>query len=76
MRSLRLSNRAHCPTKICHSKEENMDKIFFVEMKNKQGEYEPLGVMTMAKAIEHSWECDHAALQFTRVCDLSPAGTR
>lgn len=55
---------------------KHTDKMFYVEMKNKQGEYEPLGIMTMAKAIEHSWECDHAALQFTRVRDLSPAGTR
>lgn len=53
-----------------------MDKIFFVEMKNKQGEYEPLGVMTMAKAIEHSWESGHAALQLTGVRELSPAETR
>ena len=53
-----------------------MKKTFYVEMKNAQGEYEPLGVMTMAKAIEHSWECDHAALQLTRVRDLSPARTR
>lgn len=55
---------------------KHTDKMFYVEMKNKQGEYEPLGIMTMAKAIEHSWERDHAALQFTRVRDLSPAGTR
>lgn len=53
-----------------------MDKIFFVEMKNKQGEYEPLGIMTMAEAFEHSWKHGHATLQFTRVRDLSPAGTR
>lgn len=53
-----------------------MKKLFYTEIKNAQGKYEPLGVMTMAKAIEHSWEYDHAALQFTRVRDLSPAGTR
>lgn len=51
-------------------------KLFYVEMKNAQGEYEPLGVMTMADACEWSWKRDHAALQFTAVHDLEKAEAR
>ena len=53
-----------------------MKKLFLVEFKNRQGEYEPLGIMTMADACEWSWKRDHAALQFTAVHDLHPAGAR
>ena len=45
-------------------------KYFYVEMKNANGEYEPVGVMTMAKAIEMSWEHDHAAIQMQPI-DMS-----
>ena len=50
--------------------------LFYVEMKNKSGEYEPLGVMTMADAFETSWKHGHATLQFTPVHDLKKAETR
>lgn len=46
------------------------EKVFYVEMKNEKGEYEPLGIMTMQKAIEISWNKDHAALQFQPVPDV------
>lgn len=42
-------------------------KYFYVEMKNANGEYEPVGVMTMTKAIEMSWEHDHAAIQMSPI---------
>ena len=41
--------------------------LLHVEIKNKQGEYEPLGIMTLADAIRHSWERDHAAIQHVPV---------
>lgn len=53
-----------------------MKDLFYVEMKNEHGEFEPLGVMTMLQAFEISWEHDHAALQFQHVRDLSPAEAR
>ena len=51
-------------------KGEKLMKYFYVEMKNANGEYEPIGVMTMAKAIEMSWEHDHAAIQMQPI-DMS-----
>lgn len=53
-----------------------MKKMFYVEMKNKQGEYEPLGVMTMAEAFTWSWNHGHAALCFEPVNALSAAESR
>ena len=50
--------------------------LLYVEIKNKQGEYEPLGIMTLAQAIEHSWERDHAAIQYTPVHGMSTAEAR
>lgn len=50
-----------------------MKKLFYTEIKNAQGEYEPLGVMTMATAFEWSWAHGHATLKFTEVRALSPA---
>ena len=44
-----------------------MKKVFYVEIKNTQGEYEPLGIMTMQQAIEIAWEHDHATLQFSPI---------
>ena len=44
-----------------------MKKVFYVEIKNTQGEYEPLGIMTMQQAIEIAWERDHATLQFSPI---------
>lgn len=41
--------------------------LLYVEIKNERGEYEPLGIMTLADAIRHSWERDHAAIQYTPV---------
>ena len=52
------------------------NKLFYVEMKNASGEYEPLGVMTMEDAFAWSWEHGHAALQFTTVRELHKAETR
>jgi hypothetical protein len=51
-------------------KGEELMKYFYVEMKNANGEYEPVGVMTMAKAIETSWEHDHASIQMQPI-DMS-----
>ena len=48
-----------------HSFTEN--DFFFVEMKNDQGEYEPLGVMTAQAALEYSWKHDHRAVKLHRV---------
>lgn len=48
-------------------KGEKLMKYFYVEMKNANGEYEPVGVMTMTKAIEMSWEHDHAAIQMSPI---------
>ena len=53
-----------------------MKKLFYVEMKNAQGEYEPLGVMTMATAFDWSWAHGHATLKFEHVHDLSKATAR
>lgn len=53
-----------------------MKTLFYVEMKNKSGEYEPLGIMTMTEAIIRSWNAGHATLQFTAVADRSPAEAR
>lgn len=50
-----------------------MKKLFLVEFKNKAGEYEPLGIMTMADACEWSWNHGHAAIQLTHVREMSPA---
>lgn len=47
-----------------------MKKVFYVEIKNTQGEYEPLGIMTMQQAIEIAWERDHAAIQMSPI-DMS-----
>lgn len=51
-------------------KGEKLMKYFYVEMKNANGEYEAVGVMTMAKAIEMSWGHDHAAIQMSPI-DMS-----
>lgn len=53
-----------------------MKPLFYVEMKNKSGEYESLGIMTMTEAITRSWKAGHAALQFTLISDRSPAEAR
>lgn len=52
-----------------------MKELFYFEMKNKNGKYEPLGVMTHLDAVKHSWENDHATLRYVHVRDLSPAET-
>ena len=53
-----------------------MKKLFYVEMKNSAGEYEPLGVMTMEDAFKHSWSHGHATVKFTEVRALTPAKAR
>ena len=45
------------------------DRLFYVEAKNASGEYEPLGIMTMEKAIEWAWNHDHATLRFSNAMD-------
>lgn len=40
-----------------------MNELFYVEMKNSKGEYEPAGVMTLRKATELSWANNHAAFR-------------
>lgn len=50
--------------------------LFYFEMKNAQGEFEPLGVMTLHDALEYSWTHGHASLRFEKVRDLSKAETR
>lgn len=52
------------------------NELFYFEIKNKQGEFEPLGVMTIADAIQYSWDHGHASLKFEQVRDLQPAETR
>lgn len=53
-----------------------MKRLFYVEMKNSAGEYEPLGVMTMEDAFKYSWSHDHATVMFHEVRELSPAESR
>ena len=53
-----------------------MKKLFYVEMKNNQGEYEPLGIMTMEQTFTYSWQHGHATVKFTEVRELSPAEAR
>ena len=50
-----------------------MKKLFYTEIKNAQGEYEPLGVMTTEDAFKWSWAHGHATLMFHEVRALSPA---
>lgn len=50
-----------------------MKILFYTEIKNAHGEYEPLGVMTMKDAFKYAWAHDHAAVKFTEVRALSPA---
>lgn len=51
------------------------NELFYFEIKNKQGEFEPLGVMTISDAIQYSWEHGHASLKFEQVKDLHVAET-
>lgn len=53
-----------------------MKQLFYVEMKNPAGKYEPLGVMTMAQAFDWSWEHGHATLNFEAVHDMNRATAR
>ena len=48
------------------------DQLFYWEIKNESGEYEPLGVMTHSEATAYAWERDHATIQGTPVKNLSP----
>ena len=43
------------------------NEMLYVEIKNERGEFEPLGIMTLADAISHSWKRDHAAIQYVPV---------
>ena len=51
------------------------NELFYFEIKNKQGEFEPLGVMTISNAIQYSWDHGHASLKFEQVKDLHVAET-
>ena len=53
-----------------------MNDLFYFEMKNNEGEFEPLGVMTIHDAIEYSWNHGHASLKFEQVRDMSKAEAR
>lgn len=51
-----------------------MKKLFYTEIKNAQGEYEPLGEMTMEDAFKYACAHDHATVKLTpRSGALSPA---
>ena len=52
------------------------NELFYFEIKNKQGKFEPLGVMTLHDALEYSWKHGNASLRFEEVRDLQPAETR
>lgn len=52
-----------------------MEKLFYFEMKNSKGEFEPLGVMTPIEAARMSWMNGHAATMSKRVRDINVAGT-
>lgn len=52
-----------------------MKRLFYTEIKNKEGEYEPLGIMTMEDAFKLAWAHDHATVKFCEVRALSPAET-
>lgn len=52
-----------------------MKRLFYTEIKNKEGEYEPLGIMTMEDAFKWAWSHDHATTIFSEVRALSPAET-
>lgn len=69
-------SREPCKTTIYRSnRRQPMKRLFYTEIKNAQGEYEPLGVMTMEDAFKYAWAHDHATVKFTEVRALSPAGT-
>lgn len=53
-----------------------MKKLFYVEIKNAQGEYEPLGVMTMEDSFRYAWDHGHATVKFCEVRALTAAETR
>lgn len=40
-----------------------MANKYFVEFKNKQGEWEPLGIMTRLDAVCWSWDHEHAPIR-------------
>ena len=40
-----------------------MINIFYVEVKNEEGEYEPLGVMKLEEALAWCWEHDHCTMR-------------
>lgn len=52
-----------------------MGKLFYFEMKNSKGEFEPLGVTTPREAARMSWTNGHAAIMSKRVRGINAAGT-
>lgn len=42
---------------------------FYVEIKNDAGEYEPVGMMPLDKALEYSWTHQHRAVHLQKVDD-------
>jgi hypothetical protein len=44
-----------------------MANKYFVEFKNNQGEWEPLGIMTRLDAVCWSWDHGHCPIQTVRV---------
>ena len=41
--------------------------MFYVEIKNDKGEYKPVGLMTLDKALEYSWTHQHRAIHVQKV---------
>lgn len=44
-----------------------MTDVFYAEFKNEHGEWEPLGIMTMRKALEWAWENDHCDVNIVHI---------
>lgn len=51
------------------------EKLFYVEYKAGEGDYQPLGVMTMEDAFKWAWENGHAVVNFQPVDSLHAAET-
>jgi hypothetical protein len=41
--------------------------MYYVEMKDDDGKYVPLGILTLREAITISWECGHRAIHTKKV---------
>ena len=45
--------------------------MFYVEIKNDAGEYEPVGMMSLEAALEYSWTHQHRAIHVQKVSSRS-----